>query len=80
MLDYINTAGGILDPSSTNSTDCQYCAINQTNAFLKAINVDFANRWRNFGFLRVYIVFNIAAAMTLYWLARVPRGKKAEKE
>lgn len=28
----------------------------------------------------VYIVFNIAAALFFYWLARMPKGKKGKKK
>ena len=38
-----------------------------------------SNMWRNFGILWAYIIFNIFAALGVYWLARVPKGKKVEK-
>ncbi|TQN73727.1 ZEB2-regulated ABC transporter 1, partial [Colletotrichum shisoi] len=41
--------------------------------FLASVNVDFANRWRNFGIMWAFVVFNVAAAFLLYWLARVPK-------
>lgn len=70
----INQIGGYLaDP---NATDCQYCAIDNTNTFLRAVSIDFDNRWRDFGVLLVYIVFNIFAAAFIYWFARVPKGRK----
>jgi flagellar biosynthesis/type III secretory pathway M-ring protein FliF/YscJ len=36
-------------------------------------------RWRNFGLLWVYVVFNIFAAVFFYWLARVPKNKGKEQ-
>lgn len=33
----------------------------------------YANRWRDFGLLWAYVVFNIIAAVGIYWLARVVR-------
>ncbi|OBT90673.1 hypothetical protein VE02_00571 [Pseudogymnoascus sp. 03VT05] len=76
MRDYISAAGGFLrDPQATS--ECDYCQLNSTNQFLERINVDWATRWRDFGILWVYIVFNVAAAVFLYWLCRVPKGRMA---
>ncbi|CAH0002311.1 unnamed protein product [Clonostachys byssicola] len=73
--DFISQAGGYLaDPEAT---DCRYCAMNQTNSFLTSVNINFDNRWRDFGIMWAFCVFNIAMALGFYWLARVP--KKARK-
>lgn len=81
MADFMDNAGGYLAGSSGDSTEeCQFCPMKDTNAFLATINVDFANRWRNFGLLWAYIIFNIAAAAFFYWLARVPKNRKIKKE
>ncbi|KAF4470632.1 ABC-2 type transporter [Fusarium albosuccineum] len=80
MSDYISVAGGQLVNSSHDSTECSFCPVADTNAFLASINVDWAHRWRNFGLLWVYIVFNIVAATVFYWLARVPKNRKIKKE
>lgn len=77
MAEYVAQAGGFLqDPGSS---DCRYCAMSDTNAFLATINVSFDNRWRDFGFMWAYCIFNITAAVGLYWLVRVPRKDKEEK-
>lgn len=76
--DYISRAGGYLAKSDT--TDCQYCAMSDTNEFLASVNVSFDHRWKNFGFMWVYCIFNIVMALVFYWLARVPKTKKAKKE
>jgi ATP-binding cassette subfamily G (WHITE) protein 2 (PDR) len=71
---YISTAGGyVVDPSATGV--CQYCPVGSTTEYLNSVSIDFANRWRDFGFLWVYICFNIAAACGLYWLCRMPKRK-----
>ena len=74
--------GGYLqDPNATG--ECQFCALDSTNQFLAQLGSDYANRWRNFGFMWIYIVFNAFAAVGLYWLVRVPKkskSKKAKKE
>jgi hypothetical protein len=70
----ISTAGGYLvDP---RSSDCQFCTIDNTDTFLSLVSISFSHRWRDFGILLVYIVFNIFAAVAIYWLARMPKGKK----
>jgi ABC-type multidrug transport system permease subunit len=52
--------------------------------FLDQLNIHYEDRWQNIGLLFVYIAFNIAAAIGLYWLLRVPKKslfkKKAKKE
>lgn len=81
VADYISAAGGhLIRPSGESTDECRFCTISDTNAFLASIDVDFANRWRNFGFLWVFIIFNIVAAASLYWLARVPKNRKIKKE
>ncbi|KAK1701651.1 ABC-2 type transporter [Colletotrichum lupini] len=81
MADYISAAGGYLsNPDAGNSTECQYCAMSDTNTFLKGINVDFDHRWRNFGLMWAYCIFNIVVALAVYWLVRMPKNKKVKKE
>lgn len=78
MAEYISTAGGyVLDPAAT--ADCRYCKIRDTNSYLSAIHIEYDDRWRNFGIVWAYIVFNVAAAFALYWLARMPKGSKRNK-
>lgn len=79
MADYINTAGGYLLDNNT-MIECSYCTVRDTNAFLAGVNSYYGQRWRNFGLMWVFIVFNIFAAIGIYWLARVPKKAKQEKE
>lgn len=80
LADYIKSNGGYLVDADNGSSVCQYCTMDDTNMFLKSINVDFDNRWRDFGFLWAYIIFNCAAAVFFYWLGRVPKSSKVKKE
>ncbi|KAF5552562.1 ATPase [Fusarium phyllophilum] len=81
LSNYMSNMGGYLVGESAGSkTQCQYCPMADTNTFLKGINVSFDNRWRDFGLLWVYVVFNCAAAVAIYWLARVPRRRKDKEE
>lgn len=79
MAEYIQVAGGYLkDQASTGM--CRYCQINSTDQFLERINANWGTRWRDFGLLWVYVVVNIGAAVGLYWLCRVPKGRRKEKK
>jgi hypothetical protein len=37
-------------------------------------------RWRNFGIMWAFIIFNVFGAVLFYWLARVPKKPKEEAE
>lgn len=75
MTGYIGQMGGYLEnPDAT--TDCSFCSVANTNSFLASISSNYDNRWRDFGIGMVYIVVNIVAALFLYWLVRMPKGKK----
>ncbi|KAB8214102.1 ABC-2 type transporter-domain-containing protein [Aspergillus novoparasiticus] len=77
MQDYISTNGGyLLNAGAQGGEDCHFCTTGNTTQFLQHVNIDFSTRWRDFGLMWVYVGFNIFAAITLYWLCRVPKGKK----
>ncbi|KAJ3024293.1 hypothetical protein HKX48_003118 [Thoreauomyces humboldtii] len=79
MAPWIAEAGGYLvNPSAT--ADCSFCTVSSTNVFLDAVGVQYANRWRDFGILWIYIIFNIFGACWIYWKTRVPKVVKAKKE
>ncbi|KAF5020913.1 hypothetical protein F66182_7065 [Fusarium sp. NRRL 66182] len=78
MKSFLSDVGGyIVDPSAV---ECQYCTMLDTNSFLESMSMSYDHRWRNFGFMWIYCVFNIAAAFGIYWLVRVPKTQKAKKE
>lgn len=79
MQSYIDMAGGLVDNPDA-SEQCQYCPLSETNTFLAGVNVEFSNRWRNFGIMWAFIIFNIIAAAGLYWMARVPKKSKVKKQ
>lgn len=75
MQAYISAYGGYLtDPNAT--ADCSFCSISSTSVFLNSFNIKYSHRWRDYGILWVYIIFNAFAATFLYWLARVPKKAK----
>ncbi|KAM0548856.1 hypothetical protein ACHAPJ_009712 [Fusarium lateritium] len=78
---YISNMGGYLvGDSGSSTTECEYCPMASTNTFLQGITIDFANRWRDFGLLWVYVVFNCTAAVFFYWLVRVPSKNRGTKK
>ncbi|GJC88861.1 ZEB2-regulated ABC transporter 1 [Colletotrichum liriopes] len=72
MAEYIQNNGGYL--VDNNASECQFCGMADTNAFLSDMNMSFDNRWRDFGLVWAFCVFNIVAAAVLYWVARVPKN------
>ena len=69
---FMNLAGGTL--SNPNATaDCNYCSISKADDFLSQVNIFWSERWRNFGIMWAYIVFNIFLATMLYYLFRVQK-------
>lgn len=74
MAKHISTAGGYL-LDSTAMSNCQYCKVKETNVYLAGIQADYSTRWRNFGIMGAYVAFNVAGALVLYWLVRMPKGK-----
>jgi pleiotropic drug resistance (PDR) family protein len=79
MQSYIDVAGGYLENEQATS-GCQFCAIKSTDVFLKQLSSDYNDVWRNFGILWVYVIFNIFAALALYWLIRMPKTKKEKAD
>ncbi|OAA59699.1 ABC-2 type transporter [Niveomyces insectorum RCEF 264] len=78
MAAYIQSnTGYLMDNGST--TECLFCPISETNNYLASVNVYYGDRWRNFGILWAYILFNIAGALVIYRLARVPKKRTAPK-
>ena len=80
MGTYIEFAGGyLLDKAAT---ECQFCQVQSTDTYLAAVSIYFEHAWRDFGIVLCYVVFNMVAAVGIYWLARVPKAKaeKVEKK
>ena len=47
--------------------------------YLAAVNISYADRWRNFGIMWAYIVVNVVGAVAFYYFIRVPKKSKAIK-
>jgi ATP-binding cassette subfamily G (WHITE) protein 2 (PDR) len=62
LRDYASAAGGtVQNPGATSS--CEYCSLS------------YSDRWRNFGIIFAFILFNIFIAVLTYWLFRVANLK-----
>ncbi|KAF9585985.1 hypothetical protein BGW38_010677 [Lunasporangiospora selenospora] len=53
--------GYINNPSATSG--CEYCVYSKGQDFYHGLSMDFANRWRDFGIIWIYIVFNIVMVL-----------------
>lgn len=77
---YQQTFGGYVEnPDATQ--DCSFCQVATTNVFLNQINANYGDRWRNFGILWAYVIFNVVFALVFYYFGRMPKGavKKDKK-
>jgi ABC-type multidrug transport system permease subunit/ABC-type multidrug transport system ATPase subunit len=79
MTNYLLAAGGYLAPDTPDG-QCSYCAIADTDTYLKSLNTGYDVAWRNFGLIWAYIIFNVFGALAMYWLVRVPKNKKDKTE
>lgn len=75
---YRDRAGGYINNEMATS-QCEFCTVRDTNVYLTQLSTSYGDRWRNFGIMWAYIIFNIGAALFFYWLARVPRKQKVQE-
>ncbi|ROV89515.1 hypothetical protein VSDG_08497 [Cytospora chrysosperma] len=69
---YLSGPGGVgtlQNPGDTS--DCRYCSISVADQYLSGSGIYWEDRWRNFGILWAYIIFNIFIAVGTYYLFRV---------
>lgn len=71
LADYFSAGaiGQLENPDA--ASDCRYCPLSNSDQFLASVNISYNHRWRDFGIGWAYIVFNIAAAVLLYYMFRV---------
>ena len=78
--------GTLENPGAT--AGCRYCGVSVADEVLAGVDIFWDERWRNFGIIWAYVVFNIAVAILAYYVFRVKRwslkglgkGKKGKKE
>lgn len=67
---FVKRVGGyLLEPNATSS--CSYCRYRVGDEYLSTVEINISQKWRNVGIVCGYIVFNIFALLTLYYLLRV---------
>ncbi|KAI8381939.1 ATP-dependent permease PDR12 [Nakaseomyces glabratus] len=64
-----NNSGYLVNPQATSN--CNYCPYSVQDEVVARFNVKWSYRWRNFGFMWVYICFNIFAMLSCYYIMRV---------
>jgi len=70
LAQYATAAGGsVYNPNATSN--CEYCPLTVADQQLARNAIYWGQRWRNFGFVWAYIVFNICGAVLLYYMFRV---------
>ncbi|KAF6803584.1 ABC multidrug transporter [Colletotrichum musicola] len=81
---YLETAPGRLqNPDAVEA--CRYCSLSNGDQYLAGSNIFYDERWRNFGIVWAFVVFNVFVAVVSYYLVRVKKwnsgaASKAKKE
>ncbi|ETS79847.1 hypothetical protein PFICI_07376 [Pestalotiopsis fici W106-1] len=82
MADWLNTVppppGTLQNPDAM--ADCRYCSISVADQFLAGNQMSWDHRWRNFGILFAYMIFNIAITIGTYWAFRVKNWNSGTKK
>lgn len=74
-MECIRLAGGNLFNLGAED-HCQFCLISRADTVLTNLGIHFQARWRTFGITLAYNTINVAGTPILYWLFRVPKGKR----
>ena len=73
--------GYLQNPDDTSS--CRYCAFSNADQYLSSSRIVWGDRWRNYGIMWAFIIFDIFMAVVLYYMFRVKKwntgGKKSKK-
>ncbi|TEA17298.1 ZEB2-regulated ABC transporter 1 [Colletotrichum sidae] len=78
LADYLRDAAGRLqNPDATEA--CRYCSLRTADQFMAGSNIFYDERWRNFGIVWAFIVFNIFVAVVTYYLFRVKKWDSGQK-
>lgn len=70
--------GKLQNPDATSQ--CRYCGVSDADQLLASSNIFWSERFRNFGIMWAYIVFNIFMAVVLYYLFRVKKWNKGSSK
>jgi len=67
--------GLVYNPDATSN--CEYCAFANGDQFLASLNLYWSHRWRDFGIIIGYAIFNVLAILCLFYFFRIKQWKKA---
>ncbi|EPE05021.1 abc transporter [Ophiostoma piceae UAMH 11346] len=70
LAPYLTLAPGQLQNPDASAA-CQYCQVSVADQYISQNNIYWNTRWRNFGLMWAYILFNIAMAIGTYYVFRV---------
>lgn len=70
----LHAPGYLLNPNATAA--CEYCPWSYADQYLAQADIEWSQRWRNFGLGMSYIAFNTFATVLLYWLFRMDGVKR----
>jgi len=74
LAPFLKQAPGTLqNPDAT--ADCRYCSLSTGDQYVAASNIYYSERWRNYGIVWAFILFNVFVAIFTYWAFRVKKWK-----
>lgn len=80
LADYLQSSPGGVLQNPESEVDCRYCPLTVSDQFLAGSNIFWSERWRNFGIVWAFVIFNIAVAVLTYYIFRVAKwGGKGGK-
>jgi ATP-binding cassette, subfamily G (WHITE), member 2, PDR len=82
LAPFLSHAPGVLqNPEDTEA--CRYCSLEVADQYLAGSRIFYTERWRNFGIMWAFVLFNIFITVVSYWAFRVKKwkagGRKAKK-
>lgn len=67
---FAQEAGGyLLNPNAT--VDCQYCPYSVGDQYLATLNIEYGQKWRNFGIFLAFCISNWALVYFFVWSVRI---------
>ena len=71
-------SGALYNPQDT--ANCQYCRYSTGDEYLKTLNINWKDRWRNFGFMWAYVCFNLGMIVLATYIPRGIRQIKKKRQ
>ncbi|KAK3389429.1 ABC transporter-like protein [Podospora didyma] len=69
--------GTLQNPAAVEQ--CRYCTLSVADQFLGSVDIFYSERWRNFGIIWAYIIFDVIMAVSLYYVFRVKKWSFKKK-